>query len=205
MRDFDYPRAFLDFETINFAVPIWKGARPYQQVPFQWSLHLESSRASTRHHEFLDLTGELPAEPLLSALLDALPDDGPIFAYNAGFESRCLGDLAVLAPGRKRAVERVQARLVDLWPLTRNHYYHPDMEGSWSLKAVIPTVPGGRDYSDLDEVQEGGAAQLAYTEAIAPDIAPKRKAELRDALLKYCKRDTEATLILSRFLQSGPT
>lgn len=206
MEDMPYPRAFLDFETINFAVPIWRGTRPYQQVPFQWSLHVESLGASTRHDEFLDLTGDLPAEPLLRALLDALPDHGPIFAYNSGFESRCLGELAELGPAdRKSQVERVQARLVDLLPLTRNHYYHPDMEGSWSLKAVIPTVPGGSDYSDLGEVQEGGAAQLAYAEAIAPETSPRRKVELRDALLKYCERDTEATLILARYLQSGPT
>lgn len=204
MREFDYPRSFFDFETINFAVPIWKGTRPYQQVAFQWSLHVEGSKGRTQHHEFLDLSGELPAKPLLRKLLESLPHDGPIFAYNASFEKRCLDDLADLVPGQKRAIGRVQDRLVDLLPLTRAHYYHPDMQGSWSLKAVLPTIPGGKDYADLDEVQDGGAAQLAYIEAISPGTSQARKATLERALLTYCKQDTEALVSLARFLQRGP-
>ena len=205
MRDFDYPRAFLDFETINFAVPIWKGIRPYQQIAFQWSLHVESPRARSEHREFLDLSGDLPAEPLIRSLLEAIPDEGPIFAYNAGFEKRCLAEIAEMLPARKRAIERVQARLVDLLPITRAHYYHPKMEGSWSLKDVLPTIPGGKDYSDLNEVQDGGAAQVAYAEAIAPGTTSVRKAALRRALIEYCKRDTEALIVLSRYLQGGPS
>jgi len=201
MRRFDYPRAFLDFETINFAIPIWKGVRPYQQIAFQWSLHVEGPRARTQHREFLDLSGNLPADPLLRALLEALPDDGPIFAYGASFEKSCLGTLADLVPTRRRKVERVQARIVDLLKPTRDHYYHPDMHGSWSLKAVLPTIPGGKDYSDLEEVREAGAAQLAFAEAILPSTTPARKGALRDALLEYCKRDTEALVVLSRYLQ----
>ncbi len=205
MREFDYPRAFLDFETINFAVPIWKGVRPYQQIAFQWSLHVEGPRSRTQHREFLDLSGNLPAEPFMRTLLEALPDEGPILAYNAGFEKRCLAELGGLLPARKRAIERIQARLVDLHPITRRHYYHPDMKGSWSLKAVLPTIPGGKDYSDLEEVQEGGEAQSAYAEAIAPGTIPERKVALERALLEYCKRDTDALIILSRFLQGGPS
>lgn len=204
MREFEYPRAYLDFETMNFAVPIWKGTRPYQQIAFQWSLHVETQRGRWQHHEHLDLSGDFPAELLLRKLLAALPDNGPIFAYNAGFEKRCLGDLVEFAPSHKRAVERVQGRLVDLLPLTRSHYYHPDMRGSWSLKAVLPTIPGGKDYSELGEVQDGGTAQLAYAEAISPETSPARKIELERGLLEYCKQDTEALITLSRFLQGGP-
>lgn len=205
MREYGYPRAYLDFETINFAVPIWKGTRPYQQVAFQWSLHFEAQRGRWQHHGHLDLSGDLPAEPLLRKLLAALPDDGPIFAYNAGFEKRCLDELVEFVPSCKRAVERAQARLVDLLPLTRSHYYHPDMAGSWSLKAVLPTIPGGKDYSELEEVKDGGTAQLAYAEAIAPGTSPSRKTELERALIEYCKQDTEALITLSRFLQGGPS
>jgi len=201
MRGYQYPRAYLDFETINFAVPIWKGVRPYQQIAFQWSLHVEGPRARIRHREYLDLSGKLPAAPLLMELIEALPGDGPIFAYGAGFEKSCLGTLADLVPARKRVVERVQARLVDLLPLTRNHYYHPRMEGSWSLKAVFPTIPGGKHYSDLEEVNNGGGAQSAYAEAIAQGTTVARKAALQGALLEYCKQDTEALIVLSRFLQ----
>ncbi|MEK6244366.1 MAG: DUF2779 domain-containing protein [Pseudomonadota bacterium] len=204
MREFGYPRTFFDFETVGFAVPIWKGTRPYQQIPFQWSMHVEGPRAETTHHEFLDLSGELPAERLVEALLAAIPDDGPIFAYNASFEGRCLELLGELLPARQKALDRVRDRLVDLYPITRKNYYHPDMRGSWSLKAVMPTIPGGPDYAQLEDVQEGGAAQDAYFEAVSRETSPERRRTLESALLRYCKQDTEALIVLSRFLQSEP-
>jgi hypothetical protein len=204
MREFGYPRTFFDFETVGFPVPIWKGTRPYQQVPFQWSMHVEGSRATTTHYEFLDLSGELPAKGLVDALLAGMPDDGPVFAYNAGFERQCLKLLGELLPQRRKALDRVCDRLIDLYPIARSHYYHPGMRGSWSLKAVMPTIPGGPDYELLEEVQEGGAATDAYFEAISPGTSAERKRVLEAALLRYCKQDTEALLVLSRFLQGGP-
>lgn len=204
MREFGYPRTFFDFETVGFAVPIWKGTRPYQQIPFQWSMHVEGPRAKTTHHEFLDLSGELPAKRLVDALLAAIPDDGPVLAYNASFEGRCLKLLGELLPARQKVLDRVCGRLVDLYPITRKNYYHPDMRGSWSLKAVMPTVPGGPDYSLLEDVQDGGAAQEAYFEAVAAETSPERRRKLETALLRYCKQDTEALIVLTRFLQGGP-
>ena len=204
MREFGYPRTFFDFETVGFAVPIWKGTRPYQQVPFQWSMHVERPRAKTTHHEFLDLTGGLPAKRLVEALLAAIPDDGPVFAYNAPFEGQALKLLGALVPGQGKALDRVYERLEDLHPITRKHYYHPDMRGSWSLKAVMPTIPGGPNYDQLNDVQDGGAAQDAYFEAVSQETSPQRRRTLETALLRYCKQDTEALIVLSRFLQGGP-
>jgi len=201
MRAYPYPRSFLDFETIAFAIPRWPGTRPYQQVPFQWSVHVESPRGSTRHHEFLDLSGNLPAEDLAGALIAALPDDGPVFAYSAQFESARLAELGELLPKRKRALTRLRERIVDLLPITRNHYYHPEMQGSWSIKNVLPTIPGAARYDDLDEVRDGGAAQTAYLEAVAPETTGKRRKEIEQSLRQYCALDTEALLTLSRFLQ----
>src|SRR5690606_7042707 len=91
-------------------------------------------------------------------------------------------------------------RLVDLLPLVRAHYYHPDMRGSRSIKAVLPTIPGGVDYAVLDEVQHGAAAQAAYIEAIRPDTSAARKAELEAALRRYCAMDTWAMVGVARFL-----
>ncbi len=201
MGEFGYPRTFFDFETVGFAVPIWKGTRPYQQVPFQWSMHVEGPRRTVNHHEFLDLSGKLPALELVNALVAAIPDDGPVFAYNAGFESRALELLGEMLPGRAKALQRIRERLVDLYPITRKHYYHPGMSGSWSLKAVMPTIPGGPDYELLDEVKEGSAAQEAYFEAIGTETSAERRKELEKALLRYCSQDTESLLILSRFLE----
>jgi len=93
-------------------------------------------------------------------------------------------------------------RLVDLHPIVKDHYYHPDMHGSWSIKAVLPTIAPELDYSKLGEIQEGTAAQQAYVEAISPDTKEGRREELRIGLLKYCKHDTRAMMILVRFLES---
>ena len=203
MREFGYPRTFFDFETVGFAVPIWKGTRPYQQVPFQWSMHIEGRRHATAHREFLDLSGELPAKRLVEALLAAIPDDGPIFAYNASFEGQALNLLGTLVPEHSKALDRARERLEDFLPITRKHYYHPDMRGSWSLKAVMPTIPGGPNYDQLEDVQEGGAAQDAYFEAVSSKASPERRRALETALLRYCKQDTEALLLLSRFFQGA--
>jgi hypothetical protein len=205
MREFAYPRTFFDFETVGFAVPIWKGTRPYQQIPFQWSMHVEGPRARTTHREFLDLSGELPAKRLVDTLIAAIPDDGPVFAYNASFEGKSLKLLGELLPARSKALDRIRGRLVDLYPITRNHYYHPDMRGSWSLKSVMPTIPGGPDYDLLGDVQEGSAAQEAYFEAVAPETLPERRERLQNALLRYCKQDTESLVVLSRYLQGSST
>jgi hypothetical protein len=93
--------------------------------------------------------------------------------------------------------------IVDLLPIARAHYYHPGMLGSWKLKSVMPTIPGGPDYGTLEDVQDGGSAQEAYFEAVAKETSSERREVLKAALLRYCKQDTEALLILSRFFQKG--
>src|SRR5690606_40433260 len=166
-----WPRAYLDFETIGFAVPQWPGTRPYQQVPFQWSCQIEegpSGEGQVREAAFLDLSGADPRRACAEALARELPASGPVIVYNAGFERSVLRALAGEFPDLARPLNRIAHRLVDLLPLVRAHYYHPDMRGSRSIKAVLPTIPGGVDYAVLDEVQHGAAAQAAYIEAIRP-------------------------------------
>jgi hypothetical protein len=196
-----YPRYYFDFETINFAVPIWKGTRPYQQIPFQWSCHIEQQSGTTTHEAFLDIAGEDPSRALAKALLAVLKRRGPILVYNKAFESRVLDDLAVRFPDLSERLQAVRARLVDLLPIARKHYYHPAMRGSWSIKAVLPTIGSGLDYGDLCEVQDGGAAQTAYLESIAGETTRKRKQVLKNALLEYCKLDTLGMVALARFLE----
>ena len=98
-------------------------------------------------------------------------------------------------------LDRVKARLVDLLSLTRGHYYHPEMKGSWSLKAVLPTIAPDLSYEDLEEVQEGNAAQMAYLEAIDQATTPARRQELAERLLAYCQLDTLGLVRLVWFLQ----
>ena len=197
-----YPRYYLDFETTKFAVPIWKDTRPYQTLPFQWSCHVETKPDAITHAEFLDTTGVAPMRPFIETLLDALAKSGPIFVYSP-YEKRCLKELADRFPDLAKSVAKVIERLVDLLPITRKHYYHPDMHGSWSLKKVLPTIAPDLDYGDLGDVQDGGAAEIAYQEIIHPDTEPQRSQSLAADLRAYCQRDTEALIALVRFLSTG--
>jgi hypothetical protein len=198
-----YPRHFLDFETVSFAVPIWAGTRPYQALPFQYSCHVQTRDGSVQWKAFLDLSGAPPMARFLESLLGAVGDKGPIFAWHANFEAHRLRDLAMMYPAKQEKIAKVIARIVDLLPIVRTHYYHPAMMGSWSLKAVLPTIEPGMAYVGVGEVQEGSAAELAYVEATSAATTPERKAALSDALTAYCRRDTEALVRIARFLESG--
>ncbi len=190
------PGYFLDFETIQFAVPIWPGTRPYQQIPFQFSVHRLGRTGRATHQAFLDLSGGNPALAFAQALVAACGYRGPVFVYNAAFETTRIRELAARYPHLAPALHAINARVVDLLPVARQHYYHPSQQGSWSIKAVLPALCPGLRYDDLDGVQDGGAAQQAYLEAIAPATSAARKAALERQLLAYCRLDTWAMVQL---------
>lgn len=197
-----YPRYYLDFETINFAVPIWAGTRPYLQLPFQWSCHIKGKRGKIRHVEFLDTTGNAPMRSCAEKLLATLGDNGPIMSYGS-FEKTRLKELGEMFPDLAGGLNKLRDRVVDLLPLARKHYYHPDMKGSWSIKEVLPTVAPELDYGNLDEVQDGSGAQIAYLEAISPETSKSRRAKLKTKLRQYCKMDTLGLVKLAEFFQEG--
>ncbi len=190
------PGHFLDFETIQFAVPIWQGTRPYQQIPFQFSVHRLDRKGRATHSAFLDLTGGNPSLPFAQALVVACGESGPVFVYNVAFEATRIRELAERHPPLAPALHALNARIVDLLPVARQHYYHPSQQGSWSIKAVLPALCPDLGYDQLDGVQDGGAAQQAYLEAIAPATSTARKAELERQLLAYCHLDTWAMVRL---------
>lgn len=192
---------FLDFETINLVIPRWKGTRPYQKVPFQYSLHLRHPNGEMVHKEFLDLTGEDPRKGLAQQLVTDCGTTGVIYAYNMGFEKGVIRELAEVAPHLKEQLVRLHDRIDDLLPICRKYYYHPSQKGSWSLKAVLPAMCPELNYQDLDDVQNGGDAMDAYRKAIDPKTSAEQKSQLRERMLAYCKLDTYATVrIWERFL-----
>ncbi|MCW1385068.1 DUF2779 domain-containing protein [Novosphingobium sp. KCTC 2891] len=200
MAGWPRPHAFLDFETIAPAVPRWLGTRPYQQVPFQFSLHIEhEDGAEVAHRGFLQVDGGDPRRPCAEALVAHVPPTGAIIAYNAGFERGVLRALAQAVPEHAAALEDMAARTVDLLPVARNHWYHRDQRGSWSIKAVLPTIAAELGYEGL-EVKDGGAAQEAFLEASAPDCDPDRRWVLEEGLKAYCERDTWAMVVVMRRL-----
>jgi hypothetical protein len=201
--DWAFPRCFLDFETVGPAIPLWAGTRPYQAIPFQFSCHVQARDGALDHLCFLDLSGEDPRRGCAESLLDALGDAGAIVTYNLPTERGAITALADLFPDLRPRLLACVDRLVDALPLVRAHYYHPQMRGSWSIKAVLPAVVPALSYGDLDEVQDGQAAQRAYLEAIAPATTPERREALYEKLTAYCRLDTLALVELIATLCGG--
>jgi hypothetical protein len=195
----EMPACFLDFETIMFAVPIWKGTRPYQQIPFQFSVHKVSRNGQLSHLAFLDLSGNDPSESFAKALIAACGSGGPIFVYNAAFENARISELARRYHKLSKSLQGLAARLVDLLPIARNRYYHPSQQGSWSIKAVLPAAVPELSYDGLDGVKDGSMAMEAYAEAIRLDTSDTRKSEIHQQLLAYCRLDTFALVRLWQF------
>ncbi len=198
-----FPRFYLDFETVQFTVPVWPGTRPFEQLPFQWSCHVEPSFAVLEHAAFLDTSGEPPMRAAAESLLATLGDRGPVFVYT-DFEKWRLVELAGRFPDLAAAIDGVTGRLVDLFRLARQHYAHPALNGSYSLKTVLPTVDIDLAHADLDEIRDGLSAQAAYHEAIAGDTTAERREGLRSALLDYCALDTLALVRLAHHLERRP-
>jgi hypothetical protein len=194
-----WPRWYMDFETIGLAVPEWAGTRPYQQIPFQWSCHVEEKGGTLRHCEFLADDREAnPRRAFAESLIASLAGSGPVLVYNAAFEKRILNETAAAFTDLAGELMAISGRIFDLLPVARDHYYHPDMGGSWSLKSVLPTVAPELAYDGLS-VSHGEEAQAAFWEMLAlPKGSAEREARRRD-LLEYCQRDTYALVVLARF------
>ena len=205
IKNWHFPRHYLDFETIALPVPAWLGTRPYQQVPFQFSCHTERADGSITHYSFLSVDGSDPRRSCAEALIECVGTAGAIIAYNASFERSCVRGLADALPDLAPELLAIAERFVDLLPVTQAHYYHRDQRGSWSIKKVLPTIAPELDYSDL-EVGDGAAAQLAWLEAASPTCTPERRTLIASSLEVYCERDTWAMVVLlKRMISSSDT
>lgn len=203
----EYPRYHLDFETIAPVIPFWKGMKPYKAVPVQWSIHIDDgttngSLEGMRHEEFLDLSGEPPMRQLAERMIEVLGDSGPVLMYT-DYEKRVINTLIWLFPDLEKQLQAIIDRLVDLAEIVKDHYYHPSMLGSWSVKKVIPAMLPSMNYANLEGIKEGMGAANGYLEAIDPDTTPERKAELEEQLLVYCRFDTEAMVEIAKFLMDN--
>ncbi|HNP36216.1 MAG TPA: DUF2779 domain-containing protein [Woeseiaceae bacterium] len=190
-----FPRYYLDFETIAPAVPIWAGTRPYAAAAVQWSCHIEDEDGGIRHEEFLDLSGEPPMRALAECLIACLGTAGPVLMYTS-YEKTVIRGLADLFPDLAESLGAIISRLVDLYPIVKNHYYHPKMLGSWSIKAVLPALVPEMSYAGLEGINEGMSAANGYLEAINPGTDMLRKLELEEQLLRYCRFDTAAMVAI---------
>lgn len=161
LREITFPVGFLDFETVSPAIPLYPGTRPYQRIPFQWSLHILDSSGKLTHDEFLNDDAKDPRERFIITLLEAIPSHGAIVTYSS-YEKSILNGLAQAFPLYRDRLLALCDRMVDLLKLIRENYYHPGFNGSYSLKSVAPTLVPNLDYTDMD-IQDGTAASTAYT------------------------------------------
>ncbi|MBU0459438.1 MAG: DUF2779 domain-containing protein, partial [Nanoarchaeota archaeon] len=176
---------YLDFETFNVAIPLFDGMKPYQQIPFQWSLQIDDGKEITPFKYLAD-GEEDPRSGFLKTLKVALGSKGSIIVFNQSFEIGRLKELAEAFPEQKKWVDSVILRIVDLIVPFRNFdYYNPKQKGSCSIKDVLPAITG-KDYSHL-EIADGATASLSYLNMIYTDGE-----DCREDLLKYCKLNTEA-------------
>jgi len=173
--------------------------RPYSHIPFQWSVHRQlEPDAAPEHFEFLADDDRDPRREFAISLCEALGKRGPIIIYNATFESQRLQDLAGWLPEYAGAIARIQERLWDLWPFVKRHVYHPQFQGSFSLKTVLPTLVPGLSYEGM-EVAHGDEAGLAWDRMIRSGVDASERQRLKSALLVYCGQDTLAMVkILDR-------
>lgn len=191
LDEFVLPMAFLDFESVNPAIPVWKGCGPYAAVAVQFSCHVVDARGKARHFEWIADGPEDPRPALASALLEATRGIERVVTWNASFEKQCILGMADAVPKRARELRALAGRLVDLLPVVRDHVYHPEFDGGFSLKVVLPALVAGLSHSDL-EISEGNvaSAELSRMMFMPESVTVVERVALREALLRYCERDT---------------
>ena len=203
LRELALPASYLDFETMSPAIPLYPETRPFQQTPFQWSLHHVNQDGKAMHEEFLALGDINPKLEFVTTLIDALAGtDGPIVVYSS-FEKSTLNNISEQLPDFAIDIQSIIDRLVDLLPVVRENTYFRDYNGSFSIKSVTPVLAPHLSYKKLDHVADGLAASSAFGRIASGKLLPDEDAvSLRSALLEYCKMDTLAMVEIHRALLS---
>ncbi|HAO78487.1 MAG TPA: DUF2779 domain-containing protein [Verrucomicrobia subdivision 3 bacterium] len=199
----EYPVSFLDFETIGTAIPLFDDSRPFQQIPFQFSLHVvRSENATPEHHSFLTDGTADPRPEFMRQLRDALPETGSVVTYNASFETARLKEGCELLPEFKPWFVKVTPRIVDLLlPFRDFRYYHPQQHGSASMKAVLPALTG-KGYENM-VIQEGGAASREFLRVTHGQVTAAERRRVRQHLEEYCGLDTMGMVQIVECLRRG--
>lgn len=201
INNLKYPIYYFDFETYAPAIPIFNKSRPYQQIPFQFSLHIEKQDGTIEHHDFLSTTNQDPRLLLIKKMIECLGDKGDILVFNKSFEQTIIRNLQRDFPDFKKYASNYLDRLVDLAePFKQFHYYDPKQQGSYSIKAVLPAI------SDLSYegmlISNGEEAFISYERLINNNLEGQEKQSLITALRNYCKQDTWAEVVILRKLKS---
>jgi hypothetical protein len=194
-----WPAYYLDFETVMPPLPIYPGTHPYTQIPVQFSIHVCSEAGKViAHHEYLADPLRDSRKDLCERLIAVIGAPGSVVTYSS-FESRILNGLAELFPSHARVLLSIMERIVDLEPVVREHFCHPDFHGRSSIKSTLPVLVPDLSYDDLS-IADGDCASSAFLLMARGDVHPDELPGLRSSLLTYCARDTLAMVCLHEAL-----
>jgi hypothetical protein len=201
LSELEYPLYFLDYETMASLIPYFDGHRPYQQLPFQYSLHiLESPEAELTQKEYLHQENSDPSRPLTEQLIQDIGDKGSVIVWFEGFEKARNSELGDMLPEYKEAMEAINSRVVDLMiPFKLKWYDDSRFNGSASIKQVLPVLCPHLSYKALG-IQEGGSAQRLWMEAVLDNKRADQKKQILADLTEYCKLDTLAMVDIFKVL-----
>jgi len=202
LETLQFPLYFLDYESFNPAIPRFSGYKPYQQIPFQFSLHrLDSPDGELVHEEFL-YTGKKDPSPLFAEALEkVIGKVGSIIVWNKTFEGLHINKhLAIRLPEYADLIQNINARIFDLMTIfSRQLYIHPDFHGSASIKKILPVLCPKLSYKELD-IGNGSEAMNTWNKLVTEDIEEKEKKEIEKAMLEYCGLDTYAMYAIWKHL-----
>jgi hypothetical protein len=196
---------FLDYETLSSVIPAFDGLSPYQQVPFQYSIHiLDAPGSALRQVGYLHQTGTNPAEPLTDALVRDIGRCGSVVVWNQSFEMSCNDLLGRLVPQHAAALGQINERVVDLMvPFWNGWYIDAGFLGRASIKNVLPVLVPELSYKTLG-IQEGAGAQRLWMEAVISGQRAGQKAQILADLEEYCGLDTLAMVEIYQVLCKLP-
>ena len=207
LNSLKYPLYFIDYESCQYAIPEIEGTKAYQQIPFQYSLHIiQKPGACLEHKEFLaDINDENLIRTFAESMIKDMPEDGSVIVYNKTFESSRNREIGEMFPDLKSEMERFNNNMVDLMvPFRNRDYYTKEMKGSYSIKYVLPALYPDNpelDYSELSMIHKGDEASNAFLSL--KNKTPQEQEEIRNGLLEYCKLDTYAMVkIWEKFIEA---
>ncbi len=203
LESLEYPLYFLDYETFPTAIPVYEGCKPYQQIPFQYSLHIQNEPYSELEHcEFLETSRENhPMIALAKSLMEKMKVDGTVIVWNKKFEGKCHEDIAELMPEYAEVFHGYNQRMFDLMEIfSKNLYAHHDFRGSYSIKKVLPVLVPDLSYDGLN-VSNGSMAMNAWKKMMFEVDDQKEREQIKDDLLKYCELDTLAMVRIFEALE----
>lgn len=203
LGDLIFPLYFFDYEGFISAIPAFDGFAPYEQVPFQYSLHIMEESGAIEHREFLitDPEGDITF-PLIESMTKHIDRPGTVIAWYSSYEKQRNIKLAELHPNYKDFLEEINEKMFDLMTIfSSGNYVDPAFKGSFSIKKVLPVIVPELTYKNL-HISKGDQASERWERMISPDTPLTEKKQIKKDLLEYCKMDTFAMVRIYQVLKS---